>query len=187
MANPGPLRYLRNRSARFRKHSCITVNLTLNVPLYTTVVPRSIEPSGMSEATARSLLIVIESFVFGSLWGLIAGGRRGGPEGAFAGAFIGILFAPFAVFSLCRKHHTHVIAIWLGSTSIVTIVLAVAGAGPPGVFLGTAAMYIASAIIARLTLPTILEAIPGHCPACLYDLTGIHPSRCPECGHNLAR
>ncbi len=139
----------------------------------------------MSEDTARMLLLCTESIVFGALWGLITGGRAGGGGGVVAGAFIGVLFAPFAGFALCRKQHVPTIAIWLGSTTAVALALALSGTEVPDASLGTVATYIGSALIARLFLPTIPDVVPGRCPTCNYDLTGIQVARCPECGHEL--
>ncbi len=147
-------------------------------------VPRLPDAPQMSEVTARTLLTICASLFFALIWGLMSGGRSGGLTGVCSGVAVGVLLCPIAIYVLRRRRLTHGMSIWLGSTTLVTIIIALLDTQPEFRLLAIAGTYLGSIALVMLVVPKIIEVIPGHCANCGYNLSGIKAACCPECGHS---
>lgn len=136
----------------------------------------------MSEVTARTLLTICASLFFALVWGLMSGGPKGGLTGVCSGVAVGVLLCPIAIYVLRRRRLTHGMSIWLGSTTLVTMISAVLDTPPEIRLVAIAGTYLGSIAIVMLVVPKIIEVIPGHCAKCGYNLSGIKATCCPECG-----
>lgn len=138
----------------------------------------------MSEATARSLILAVNSACFGALWGVMLAPKGGGLVGVMMGFAMGLLASPIAVLALRRRTIGLARWMWLAMTTI-TVAMVAAFRVPPGVALIVVpGAYIGSCMLARFLLPELVEWMPGRCRACGYDLSGLggQDSTCPECG-----
>jgi hypothetical protein len=136
----------------------------------------------MTDATARSLLLVVNSVCFGTLWGVMAAAPQGGGgAGAVAGAIVGVLASPIAVLALRRRTIGRARWTWIGATTAVAAAMAISGASPLVSVLAILGTYVASCLFAMMVNPELVELVPGTCHKCGYDISGIS-GPCPECG-----
>ena len=123
---------------------------------------------------------------------------RGGPPGVFRGLWLRVYALVFVIYQVAALA---VVLWWL------VLAVQAGGGGVPGL-LGAYALLVIPAgfgaalllslplaglwmVLARASgwqgpVPIVSESSIRRCAACRYELTGIRPERCPECGAPLA-